>query len=77
MKKEEENVPNVEREGWQAEKLVEESVNKDSDNMIREILRGDETKGNPDERDIVGSPKSEDTPHGREEEKKEQIGGNK
>lgn len=73
MKKEEsENIPNVERDGWQAENIVEESVNKNSDDTVREILRGDETKGNPDERDIAGSPESEDTPHGREEEKKKQ-----
>lgn len=76
MKKhEQENVPKVERDGWKAEKIVEESANKNSDDTVREILRGDETEGNPNERDIAGSPESEDTPHGREEEKKNQIGG--
>lgn len=65
------DVPNVEREGWKADEIVEESVNKQPDETVREILRGDETKGNPDERDIAGSPKSEDTPHGREETKED------
>ncbi len=64
------DISNVRREGWEADKLVEESANKDSDETVRQILRGDETKGNPDSRDIVGSPESKDTPHGREEEKK-------
>lgn len=65
------DVPNVEREGWQTEELNEESVNKEADETVREILRGDETKGDPDKRDIAGSPNSDDTPHGREETKKE------
>ncbi len=67
-----EEVPDVEREGWDAEKIVDEAVNKESDETLRQILRGDESKGNPDNRDIAGSPKTEDTPHGREEEKKQQ-----
>ncbi len=65
------DVPNVEREGWQTEELNEESVNKEPDETVREILRGDETKGDPDKRDNAGSPKSEDTPQGREETKNE------
>jgi hypothetical protein len=65
------DIPNVERQGWKAEKLVEEGANKDSDETVRQILRGDETKGNPDQRDVAGSPKSIDTPHGREEEKRD------
>ncbi len=63
------DVTNIKREGWDADELIEEGSNIDSDETVREILRGDETKGNPDERDIAGSPKSEDTPHGREETK--------
>ena len=56
-----EEIPNVERNGWQAEELVEESANKDPDETVRQILRGDETKGSPDNRDIAGSPKSDET----------------
>ena len=35
----------------------------------RQTLRGDETKGNPDNRDHAGSADSKDTPQGREESK--------
>lgn len=64
----------IERQGWNAEKLAEEATNKQSDDITREMLRGDETKGNPDERDIAGSSKSVETPQGREEEK-QKTGG--
>ncbi len=68
---EQKDTTNIKRQGWDADELIDESVNKDSDDTVREMLRGDETKGNPDERDNAGSPKSEDTPHGREETKNE------
>ncbi len=64
-----ENILNVERQGWQSKEIIEEAANQQSDEITREILRGDETEGNPDDRDIAGSVDSEDTPHGREEQK--------
>ena len=64
-----ENIPNIEKQGWQSEKIVEEASSRQSDEITREILRGDESKGNPDERDIVGSVSSNETPQGREETK--------
>ncbi len=64
-----ENIPNVERQGWQSEKIVEEAANRQSDEITREILRGDETKGEPDERDIAGNVSTDETPQGREETK--------
>lgn len=64
-----ENVPNIERQGWQSDEIAEEAANQKSDEITREILRGDETKGDPDERDIAGGVDSEDTPRGREEQK--------
>lgn len=69
--KEDENsdMPNVEREGWNIEKLDQESVNEQSDDILRKTLRGNEDKGNPDKRDIVGSALSNETPQGREEGK--------
>lgn len=67
-----ENEPNVERQGWSAEKISEEATNKESDEIHRQIARGDETKGDADERDIAGSPENTETPHGREETKKQQ-----
>lgn len=61
---------NVEREGWKSNKITREGSNTDPDENVRELLRGDESKGEPDERDIVGAPDSSDTPHGRQEDKK-------
>ncbi len=64
-----ENFPDVEKNNWEAEEISKEGANKSSDEVIREMLRGDETQGNPDDRDLVGGVKSADTPHGREETK--------
>lgn len=63
------NVSDVQRQGWSIEEINEQSTNKPSDEMTREILRGDETKGDPDERDQVGAANAIDTPQGREEAK--------
>lgn len=68
-KKESSKVPEVERQGWNVKKLNEESSNQESDDTLRRILRGNENKGNPDERDIAGSADFNETPHGREEAK--------
>jgi hypothetical protein len=68
-KQDEKKIPNVKREGWSAEKLSEEATNKEPDEVTREIARGDETKGDADERDIAGAPEKNETPHGREETK--------
>ena len=65
-----EQFPDVQDQDWDAERLSEESTNKPSDEVVREMLRGDETKGNPDDRDVAGGVESEDTPQGREETKK-------
>lgn len=64
-----EQFPDVERQNWDAERVSEESANKPSDDIVREMLRGDESKGNPDDRDVAGGVESADTPHGREETK--------
>ena len=70
QKDDKEELKNVERQDWNAGKVAEEATNKEGDEIIREMLRGDETKGNPDERDVVGSVDSKETPHGSEEAKK-------
>ncbi len=62
------------RQGWDIKKLSEEASQKDDDEIQRQTLRGDETKGNPDDRDIAGSVKSDETPQGREEAKNEAKG---
>lgn len=74
-KNDQEKVPDINREGWNVEQLSEESTNKPSDEIAREMLRGDEAKGSADERDIVGGVNSNETPHGREEAKKDENRG--
>ncbi|HEX8249244.1 MAG TPA: hypothetical protein VF599_13790 [Pyrinomonadaceae bacterium] len=65
----ESDTPQTRRDEWDAEKVSEEASNRMSDEIQREIARGDETKGDADERDVVGGPASIDTPQGREEAK--------
>lgn len=69
QKKENQNIPDVNREEWNVEQLYEEGTNEMSDEMLRRTLRGNEEDGNPDERDIVGNVDSNETPQGREEAK--------
>lgn len=69
-------IPDVNREGWSVEQVTDEATNKSSDETLRQVLRSDETKGNPDDRDIVGGVNSNETPHGREEAKKDETRGN-
>lgn len=49
--------------------LAEESSLMGRDEMQRQILRGDETKGDPDDRDVAGAVRSDETPHGNENAK--------
>lgn len=66
-------------EKWDPERLGDEASLKDEDEIRRQILRGDESVGNPDGRDASGAPDLKDTPHGREELKtieKERGNGN-
>ena len=65
-----ERIPNVERDDWNVKELAEESANKPTDETLREVLRGAETKGDAEERDIVGRVDSNETQQGREEAKK-------
>ncbi len=64
---ESEQFPDVERDNWSVENISEEAANESSDEILRKILRGDETEGDADERDIAGGVESADTPHGSEE----------
>lgn len=66
-----EEMPQIEQQNWSVEKLADESVNKPADETMREVLRGDESKGDADERDIAGASDSINTPQGREEAKKD------
>lgn len=64
-------MPEVERQDWSVEKLTDESANKPADETLREVLRGDESEGDADERDVAGASDSINTPQGREEAKKD------
>ena len=46
---------NVERDGFTAEELGEASAYNDSTEIAQQMRRGDETKGDPNDRDIVGA----------------------
>lgn len=64
-------------QGWDKEDIkdiTDEASNRDADGILRQTLRGDETKGNPDERDIAGATDYADTPQGREETKSDKTG---
>ena len=56
----------VEKEGWSAEDLGEESSYEDETEISRRLRRGDETAGDPNARDVAGAVPEEHTPHGRE-----------
>jgi len=56
------------------ENITDEASHRDADGILRQTLRGDETKGDADDRDAAGSTKFEDTPHGREESKNDRAG---
>ncbi len=46
-------IPAVESQGWDAKRLAEEASNEDYEDILRKILRGNESDGNADERDIA------------------------
>ena len=54
--------------------ITDEASHRDPDGILRQTLRGDESKGNPDNRDVAGATSFDDTPHGREETKNDQAG---
>ena len=54
--------------------ITDEASHRDADGVLRQTLRGDETKGDANERDIAGSTDSKDTPQGREETKQDKAG---
>ena len=57
------------REEWDVKNLSDEASQIDENEIQRQLRRGDETKGDADERDIAGKSASKDTPQGREEAK--------
>ena len=63
-----------ERENWDVQKLGNEASQKSTDEIQRETLRGDETEGDADDRDIVGNVDRNETWQGREEAKNDTKG---
>jgi len=57
------------REGWDVQKLSDEASQQNTDEIQRETLRGDETKGDANDRDIAGNVDPNETWQGREEAK--------
>jgi hypothetical protein len=51
------------------DEIAEQASKPDHEQIHRQTRRGDETKGDPDERDVAGAIDFEDTPHGWEERK--------
>ena len=64
------------REGWDADELAKEASQIDEDEIQRQIKRGDETKGDADERDYAGKVDNNETAQGREEAKTRIEGAN-
>ncbi len=54
--------------------LTEQASYLDAESVLRQMLRGDETKGDADDRDIAGATKFKDTLQGREETKNDKTG---
>ena len=68
-KKDLQEIEKDQREGWSIKEVAEQGSQSDTDEIQRQTLRGDESQGNPDNRDYAGSSDSKDTPQGREESK--------
>ena len=69
--KDNEKMPNVNRDNWNVKELSEQSVNEQPDETLRKVLRGDEAEGDANERDVAGNVGDNETPQGREESKKQ------
>ena len=62
------------RDEWNVKELADEASQIDENEIQRQLRRGDETKGDAEERDIAGRSASKDTPQGREEAKNDLKG---
>lgn len=62
------------REEWDVKNLSDEASQIDENEIQRQLRRGDETEGDPNDRDIAGKAESRDTPQGREEAKNDVKG---
>lgn len=62
------------RDASEIAEISNEASYRDVDGILRQTLRGDETEGDADVRDLAGATKFEDTAHGREETKNDKAG---
>ncbi len=51
------------------DEIIDQGSRPDADAIRRQILRGDESKGDADDRDVAGALDYEETPHSGEERK--------
>ncbi len=58
---------NPQQDNFNAEELGEQSIYEDTTDMLRQMSRGDETKGDPDSRDAAGARHPKDTEEGRQD----------
>jgi hypothetical protein len=56
----------IKKEGWSAEELGEQSAYEGQTEISRRLRRGDETRGDPNARDVAGVIPEKDTLHDRE-----------
>ena len=70
VKKNEEQIPDIEIDGWNAEQLAKEAANEEPDDIVRKIRRGKETVENLDKSDETGVPGFEGLKNEREQSKK-------
>lgn len=57
------------RDEWSVKELADEASQIDENEIQRQLRRGNEMKGDAEDRDIAGRSASKDTPQGREEAK--------
>ncbi len=65
---------NDNEQGWNVDEVADEASLSNVDEIQRQVLRGDESKGDANNRDAAGVVDSKDTPRGREETKNDLKG---
>lgn len=64
-KKENDEIQETIRENWNVNEVADEASNQLPDEILRQFLRGDESRGDANARDVVGSSETIDTQPGR------------
>jgi hypothetical protein len=53
QKENEEQIPDIEKEGWKAEKIIKEGANVEADEVVRRIKHGQTTENDSAETDLA------------------------